>query len=330
MPLRLFTLPQDFQTVIDLIPRSFQYPENEAWSIQPDEAQGITENMAAIRKVWPILAPLGAIIPSVRDSFNGYVWEEDHIPVGLVNVGRQGTSKTWWIGNVAVLPEYRRQGIARKLVEAAVQLARSHDADPIILDVISGNTPAYKLYESIGFVHFTSGTTLDYDKPEVPSEPTLPTDYTLTPLGRYEWRPRYELVHRITPPKVQQFYPVSESRFKVPIAMRPFDYALRNVGGTEMQRYLVQEKGSNRVAAALWYSARLKPGGMNNINITLDPANEEIAPFCVQWLLHKALTIAPARRTEIEVPEWNAPLREAVLAAGFTVRLEMHTLGLKF
>lgn len=52
-----------------------------------------------------------------------------------------------YVTNVAVLPEYRRQGIAKMLIEKQLQNVMSF----ITLEVRESNLPAIKLYESCGF-----------------------------------------------------------------------------------------------------------------------------------------------------------------------------------
>lgn len=53
--------------------------------------------------------------------------------------------------NLAVAPEFRRQGIARKLVLAALAHSRSKGAKRAFLEVRASNTAAQKLYSSLGF-----------------------------------------------------------------------------------------------------------------------------------------------------------------------------------
>lgn len=53
---------------------------------------------------------------------------------------------------LAVDPDFRRQGLARALVEAAAAIARTADADVMFLEVSAENLPAIGLYEGAGFV----------------------------------------------------------------------------------------------------------------------------------------------------------------------------------
>lgn len=56
------------------------------------------------------------------------------------------------IQRIAVLPEFRRLGVGRKLMDAMVEHARANQVCAITLEVRAGNEPARNLYESYGFV----------------------------------------------------------------------------------------------------------------------------------------------------------------------------------
>ena len=79
--------------------------------------------------------------------------ETSHFVVATVDekvvgyMGLQIFSGEGYVTNVAVLPEYRRQGIAKMLIEKQMQNEMSF----ITLEVRESNLPAIKLYESCGF-----------------------------------------------------------------------------------------------------------------------------------------------------------------------------------
>ena len=63
-------------------------------------------------------------------------------------MGLQIFSAEGYVTNVAVLPEYRRQGIGRLLLSEEMK----NDMAFISLEVRESNLPAIRLYESVGFV----------------------------------------------------------------------------------------------------------------------------------------------------------------------------------
>ena len=56
-----------------------------------------------------------------------------------------------YITNVAVAPDYRRQGVATQLIERLVEISRAENAEFITLEVRENNTSAQALYEKQGF-----------------------------------------------------------------------------------------------------------------------------------------------------------------------------------
>ena len=55
------------------------------------------------------------------------------------------------VGSIAVLPEYRRQGIARQLLGILLQTCRETGTPDAYLEVRVSNTAAIELYQSLGF-----------------------------------------------------------------------------------------------------------------------------------------------------------------------------------
>lgn len=65
---------------------------------------------------------------------------------GFWNVSGEGD-----ITNVAVIPEYRQQGIASKLIKKITDSARALGLSSITLEVRKSNTVAQNLYKKFGF-----------------------------------------------------------------------------------------------------------------------------------------------------------------------------------
>lgn len=76
-----------------------------------------------------------------------FIAEVDGTPVGTVSTTSYGT-KLAWIGMMLVLPEYRRRGIARRLIQTSIDYLRSRHVSCIKLDATPLGQP---LYEQLGF-----------------------------------------------------------------------------------------------------------------------------------------------------------------------------------
>ena len=337
MSLRPFRLPADLDVMLELLPRSFHYPENPEWSVQEDEKQSFLDMANAARRLWPIFSVLFKVSPSLRDVLHGFIWEQDGQPVGIVNVSRDGTSNEWTIANVGVLPEYRRQGIARKLVVAAVDLAKEHHAAHVLLDVIAGNAPAYDLYRSLGFTHFSSSVVLRHDAPSAATDyshpDTLPEGYTISSLSPTQWQPFYQLAERVTPPEVQKFRPVLTATFRMPPSMRTVFWLMNSLSGVR-ERGIVIRAGKNNVAtdptvATAVVTAHTRGSSMNFSRIMLDPEHPQLADHLVASTLDTFRRLSPRSRIECHLPTWQPELLAAAKLCGFQEQYEGHTMGMK-
>jgi ribosomal protein S18 acetylase RimI-like enzyme len=126
----------------------------------------------------------------------GYVWEEGGRIVGNVSLLRAKTRGRYLIANVAVHPDYRRQGIARALMEATMELVASQGGRHLLLQVEQGNESAINLYLSLGFAAIGSVTSWYSAFANVRPLPLhaanenrgQPADVFIRPLRRNEWR----------------------------------------------------------------------------------------------------------------------------------------------
>lgn len=78
-----------------------------------------------------------------------YVYEQEGRILGYCNLRLLAGEGE--VQRIAVLPEYRRMGLARKMMEIMVDYARQNRALAVSLEVRAGNLPARNLYETYGF-----------------------------------------------------------------------------------------------------------------------------------------------------------------------------------
>ncbi len=150
-PLNVF---RDLPTVADLIELCFsQTMDNEGKRYLQDMRRAGGDN-SFLR--WANRAAETTSLP-----LTGYIWEECGQIVGNASLVpfRQGKQRIYLIANIAVHPEYRRRGIARRLTERALKHAREKKADLIWLHVRDDNPQAVELYKSLGFVERARRTT---------------------------------------------------------------------------------------------------------------------------------------------------------------------------
>ena len=75
-------------------------------------------------------------------------------------VGSQSVMGESDMMNVAVHPDFRRQGVGRRLIEALIGELKKRDCHSLTLEVRASNAPAIALYEALGF--FEAGRRRNY------------------------------------------------------------------------------------------------------------------------------------------------------------------------
>jgi ribosomal protein S18 acetylase RimI-like enzyme len=97
----------------------------------------------------------GSVDPSTHEHTLIFLAEINGIPAGkaeLMLPPAEAASTTGYVKRVIVHPDYRGHGIARHLMEHIIHHAQTeHRLDAIDLHVWEDNTPAIRLYESLGF-----------------------------------------------------------------------------------------------------------------------------------------------------------------------------------
>lgn len=71
---------------------------------------------------------------------------------GFSNFKKLGFVKKGHVVSVAVLEEYRKQGLGKAIIEECIQGIKSKRCDELYLEVRCSNGDAVRLYEKIGFV----------------------------------------------------------------------------------------------------------------------------------------------------------------------------------
>lgn len=85
-----------------------------------------------------------------RDCINIVAMASTHCLVGCLELV-DTVDGVAHVRNVVVIPEYRRQGIARRMLEYAEQEAEAMGARMLTADVELANTGAVSLYTEFGF-----------------------------------------------------------------------------------------------------------------------------------------------------------------------------------
>lgn len=153
-----------------------------------------------------------AFMPMPMESLRGFVYEENGRILGNVTLTLDDSrERRWMISNVAVSEKFRRRGIARQLMLAAIDEARSRNGQWIILNVRPWNEGAIRLYETLGFDTIDTETQYVRTRARTLSHEPLP----IRLLHTNELRAAFELARAGMNEKLRMFRPPVLSEFGV-------------------------------------------------------------------------------------------------------------------
>lgn len=143
----------------------------------------IVQRIKKWQQIYPIIKLLATFNNPYQYLFNVHVYEDDEEKkvVGFIQTSARSKDCTrWHIENIAVLPNQRGKGIAKKLINYIFDEYINKGVNRFTLEVDINNTPAIKLYESLGFRKYT---TIHYYKLLAKNLPEFKTDIISIPKG---------------------------------------------------------------------------------------------------------------------------------------------------
>lgn len=141
--IRAFDPFRDLERVVDLIDVAFGDGLDPAGRATLARMRRLARRGPLLQWGWALLGR-ATVAP-------GLVWVEDGRLVGNVSLRRARKRGGYLIGNVVVHPEWRGQGVASALMEAAIDRLSRRGAHWVGLEVRDDNGVARRLYEGFGF-----------------------------------------------------------------------------------------------------------------------------------------------------------------------------------
>jgi ribosomal protein S18 acetylase RimI-like enzyme len=140
----------------------------------------------------------------------GYVWEQNNRIIGnlsLIPFYRGGVWR-YLIANVAVHPDYRRQGIGRYLTEKALEHIQEQNVPAAWLQVRADNEAAYNLYRQLGFVERARRSTWQSSTNSTFTLPPTSSALQITNRTSSDWSLQQNWLQENYPPAVSWNLPI--------------------------------------------------------------------------------------------------------------------------
>ena len=281
--------------------------------------QAFREDLGALH-MWarvPVLRNLGAALastafmPMPTESLRGFVYEENGHILGNVTLTLEDSrSARWLISNVAVAEKYRRRGLGRQLMQAAIDEARERNARWLILNVRPWNTGAQRLYEALGFR--VADTEMQYVRTRPRAFETAPLP--MRRLRATEYRAAYQLTLDSMNDLLRQFRPPVLSDFAVRLEDRVAEHGLDFFIMQSTERWGLFQDGSMTAVVTLHAQ---KLGTPHKLDFrVLPPARGQVEHGLVAAALQRLVNF-PQREIQARVLTGHTAMVNALADAGF-------------
>lgn len=265
----------------------------------------------------------------VQGIVPGYVWEESGVIVGNASLLTTTIEGRFLVANVAVHPDYRRQGIARTLMESLLDVVDEQGGREILLQVRQDNEAAIGLYESLGFATVGSmkswyGSTSRPHRLPAPvsaGSPDRAGDYTLRPLHGDEWKAAWRLDCHSVHPDLNWPEPLEEDAYRQGLWRR----LLNLFTGRRFETW-VAEDGHGQMAALATILSQW--GRAHTLSLRVHPrCRGQVERLLLAKVLRR-LQRLPRRKIRIEHPDGDEDVETLLQQANFTPRRVLTTMRL--
>lgn len=207
--IRKLDLSRDLDQVADLIEICFPIHKDH-------DGQTYVQEMRKAAREMRMMGWLTNLAEMGSQRASGFVWEKEGQIIGnlsLVPFQKDGR-RIHLIANVAVHPDYRRQGIARALTVHALTFLRRLGEKQTWLQVRDDNPGAIDLYRSVGFVDRFARTTWRIRPFEFKALPTSRfPDLSIRRRKPADWKNQQQWLDYAYPHEIRWNLPVDFRRF---------------------------------------------------------------------------------------------------------------------
>jgi GNAT superfamily N-acetyltransferase len=271
--------------------------------------------------------------PSFGDAFNGFVWEEPASRgrglrvVGNVSLSRApGNRRRWIICNVVVRADYRRRGIGRQLVDAAIAEAHKIRAVGVLLQVYEDNDTALRLYLSRDFYKATGETDLRL----AAIRPTAVVDapgYHIRAWQPSDGSMAYDLAMAVIPSELQWIRPIDAREYRQDWWSRLGQKLSNLLAGRRTYRLSVLR--DRHLVAIMTVTASFKHDEHQLALLAHPDHAGRVADALISRALHM-LDAIPSRPVRITVDKDHTSLLEVLARYGFEKQRTLLTLWKNF
>ena len=286
------------------------------------EGQRALKEMRLLSRLRPLLWWLAVTSPDFHEYHSGFVWVEEGQIVGTMHITRPNShARRWLISNVAVQSEYRGRGIARSLMERALDWAREQGGKAVFLRARRDNAAAWSLYQHLGFQPLYDSVELRLDR--VPTVRRVSSDNAiLVPYRSQQWLQVRNMARAIIPSQARWLEPIRVSDFHPTLERRLSEWWAGLTKGFKVHRLVARR--DEQIIAALAVKIATRRGAHSLLIRVRPDCRGQVEEMLVTEALRR-LEAHPNKRTLINLPVNYAEIMDVLQRYGFK---EQKTLAL--
>jgi len=227
------------------------------------------------------------------------------------------TPEAGYVSGVVVDTSVRRRGNAQAMLRACDELCQRYRRSYVVLDVLSENAPALRLYDRWGYqplrdVHWLSRVF----GPEAPLPPLTGT-VRIRPFRRSDGPRLAEIDNALMPPEVRSILPRHAGEFRVPAV----------AGGlleSETEAWVAEVDGRPAGFLRATLSHLMEAANLSSPMFRPDvpePVAQDLLVTALRWIEERK-----APRVVTELPEHRIRFLPLLSSLGFVERFRVHTL----
>jgi len=281
--------------------------------LNPDQIEGILRRLQS----WHVRLILGLSAAIGRPLIKILVLEEGGKILGMVMMSFG--PDLGQIGGLTVDVSNRRRGHAQALMNACQRICRNYRRSYLVLDVLSRNTPAVRLYEKLGYRTIRDVRWMVRDLTPLSVDASPDPRYHLRTFRPGDAKELADLANAAMPVSVRSI-----------VRLRAQDFRgaglSRRAGRIEAKSWVLERENKIVGYVKAFVSPAMEAAQIEPLVLTGPPA-----PGVCESLIRAAMVWCAERRTPraiLALPEHLDELRPTLERVGFTEAFRLHTMAL--
>lgn len=252
--------------------------------------------------------------PNMARLSPGFVWDENGRIVGNVTLLPTQTPRRFLVANVAVHPDFRRQGLAKLLMQAVHSAVSERRGEVILLQVVKDNHKAVNLYRNLNYQTIGSMTEWYVSLSRIRDlDLTSQQQMPIRPLHRREWQAAYQLDLDCLHPDLNWPEPLKPNAFKTGLWQKISQF----LNGRQQETWRITNNNNQIIGLG---NITSEWGRTHRLSVRVAPAwrGQLERPLLAKLL--RRLRYLPRRSIRIDHPDRDENMNRLLEEANFTTR----------